>query len=213
MSLEKIKERIKMIESNNFNITESYINLKQSDYDRIVSDRGAMKSMSDLATGLSNASDANQVAKSALNVQTRVSIGDVIELPSKFREILFKIYREMLNHKILTHEINKSDFSAKIGYKVSDYSGDSERNQLSTERNSDIVIRFDGDVNKDETKLYSIKVRNVRQFGSVDGDPNKPKYVKFIEDIDVDKDEFSIKSILKGDNAQYPSIIIRFTDN
>lgn len=199
MSIDKIKQRIKMIESNDFTLKESYVNLSQSDYDTIIQNRTGMKTMSDITRGLDHATDANNVAKSALNVQTKYFIGHVVQLPAKHEKYVFAIYKLLKQHKMLSKYINDNNFIASKQYTV-DTIDDKTENKLKLNPKNDIILFFKPNI-KDGV-LYEMHIKDLSQY-------NNENISNFVNDIETNKRQLNISNISKT-GTEYPVIKIKY---
>ena len=158
MSIEKIKDRIRMIEENNFEIDEIVGRnvFKPTDIQNIISASGdssnnIFKSISKMDRNLKN---VNATADKILGGSSTVIITDdtVVSLNQIHQKTVQDIYEILNNHGILTPEINPSTWEP-----MSSYNAKHINNILSlyTYKNGMVRLYFNDD---NQTKLTFVRL-------------------------------------------------------
>lgn len=174
MSIDKMKDMIRMIESEDYSINELVTSLNQNDVEALkkASDpSGLLQKMGFKQTDAQRilqklgAADANidkgrAIANKALGGASAVAIGDYFEDdPSGVRDKVHAIFTVLSDFGCLTNEIDSTDFSAAGGYKKFD-------NQLRSQRKAMVTLVYD---NEQLDTLMNIRFK-VTDFDAVDVD-------------------------------------------
>jgi len=139
MSIDKIRERIKMIEENNFEINESSNTLTQNQ-------AGAFQAMDPKrASGLlKSIGKADAAYGKALDItrqhfnkvsQFNINDGETIDIPHKDIPWVKEIYKIFSDHHLLSGEISKNKFEPHYGYVKNN-------NVINTLKTSEIQLRY-----------------------------------------------------------------------
>lgn len=197
MSIEKIKQRIKMIEENDFNITEvTYAsNLEPDEIDALKNVASTHKAVKNATTAVSN---AEKIASSTLNVGSTQSTqqgsnGKYYELPEEFNKQVYPIFVLIKKYNI-TDDI-ESNGKPIFGFSKPVFKGG--RNDTLVLQKSQIVqIQFT------DNNLGKIKSINVKKYKA---NPNNVD--AFYEDINNNKNTYKFTSVANTEKF----IVIKFT--
>jgi hypothetical protein len=209
MSIDKIKERIKMIEENNFNIINEVTtpgSYTKKDFDAIATSKDAAKTFYKLGKANTHASDAERLIKNALSGSNNVNIDDEkIDLPKDYNKEVYSIYALLKKHNILTKEINDVTFEAKNSYRITSEKNYTINNKLVLPPYNEIELLFKGEINdqskSNNNKLLSIII-NLKQFAK-----EVTKINNFLNELNANKSKYNIKEINKIIDNKY---IIKF---
>lgn len=212
MSIEKILQRIKMIENDDFTTTGETLNeaIKGSPEDmkaifaqrkgllpKVRSflglrdrDSGMDNTLSGLARTDKNTRDIQAAADNLFNTDgaTRVNLrqnNSVSSIPKKDEAIIFKIFDLMKQHNVLPISDLNQNYSPKYDYrKTNSQSG--QNNLLVLLRSQSIKIEYDDD---QLTKLVSLELSNKnRKF-------NQNDFNAFYNDINGNKSTYRVSSV------------------
>lgn len=221
MSIEKIKERIRMIENNDFTTTGETINevLKgsQQDIEQVFkpNDRSVLNQlMNKVKRGL-GLSDRDQkllniMSKTDQNTReiqyaadqllrgggaTRVDIdGRTVDLPTKHHRDIYKIYALMKTHRVLpAADLDQNTFNSKFSYLIS--STNLEGDTLVLLKGKSISIIFNDDK---LTDLVGMVIKN-RAF-------NQNDFRSFYNDLNNNKSSYNINNVLLGSGGKIITI-------
>ena len=115
MSIEIIKQRIRMIENNDFSLSNDIINedsvrpgsYTQKDFDAISQRKDAKNLFYKLGAANTHANDAEKNIKSAFSTgSNRVTIGDLVDLPKDYEKYIFPIYKLLKRYGSRNSKIN-----------------------------------------------------------------------------------------------------------
>ena len=187
MSIEKIKQRIKMIEENDFNITEvTYSsNLEPDEIDALKADDSTYKAVKGASDAVSN---AEKIARSTFDTvgsdggsQNNSNGGtnaNYIQLPSQFEKVVYPILA-------LVKRYNISDDIAPNGKPIFGYSKPvfkgGRSNTLVLEKSQIVQVEFTDD------KLSKLTSINVKKYKSAPASVNA-----FYNDINKNKNNYNI---------------------
>lgn len=154
MSIEKIRERIKMIEENNFEINERIHNINQSDYDTIANMDSKDRSKFLGAVGKAD-SAYNRIrdrANSFFGTTSKFNIGNEncneVDIPKTDINNIIQIFKILHNNKILTGEIDPNrNYIAINGYLGCN-------NIISSLKGGDIKLEYSDDNFTDLKNVY-----------------------------------------------------------
>jgi hypothetical protein len=198
MSIDKIKERIKMIEENNFNIINEAISGSESDITPLFKPKdtliGKLKTKLGFndrnhdvlnAIGVSdkNSKDIQSMVDRRLR-NTYVNVNDsnmYLDIPKKDKNIIFNIYKTIKNNNINISDLD-SNYNPKIGY-VKTGSND---NILSLKKSDLIQIYYD---DENLTNLKSMVIFNKNNRYS-----NK-SFSDLANELNVNKKNYKINTV------------------
>jgi hypothetical protein len=201
MSIEKIKQRIKMIEGNDFNITEvTYSsNLEPDEIDALKADDSTYKSVKAASDAASN---AEKIARDTFrtvgldsgsqNSSNDETNGNYIQLPSQFEKTVYPILA-------LVKRYNISDDIAPNGKPIFGYSKpvfkNGRSNTLVLQKSQIVQVEFTDD------KLSKLKSINVKKYKAVPASINA-----FYNDIYKNKNTYNVDSVSNTEKF----IVIKF---
>jgi len=222
MSIEKIKQRIQMIESNDFTLDNEPINevvtAKQKDVEQTfkpntfslnnllnkvrrglgLSDRDR-NLLSTITTTDSNTREIQAAADRLLRGgdATRVDIdGQTENLPRQHSNSIHRIYGLMKKHNVLTNELSGSNFTPQFGY----VRGRSPQSQIGDTlvllKSKLISIQFNDDK---LTNLVRMNIKNNRKF-------NQNDFQNFYNELDNNKSRYGVSGVSLTNSGQLITI-------
>jgi hypothetical protein len=145
MSINKIKERIRMIEENNFEINEVISNISTAQADTLVNLPNREKFLSRVGSVDANTEKIRNNAQSFFKTNTAFTLsnGDDVDLPTADENLIKDIYKVFINpNNLLTGEINDSTLEPTIGYQFN-------TNIIISLKGSDVQLYYtDGSLSK-----------------------------------------------------------------
>jgi len=204
MSIDKIKQRIKMIEENDFNIINEAISGSENDIRPLFKPKdtliGKIKTklgfndrnhniLNPIGTMDQNSRDVQAKVDRVLRSGTRVNIGDntYLEIPTKDVSIIKKIYSGIDAKNIKINDLD-NNYDPKIGYSVNG-------NVLKLERTGLVEIYYD-DINLTNLKSMVIfnknNVFNNRDFINAFNELNSNKIGYNIYRVGLNNNEIKI---------------------
>lgn len=186
MSIDKIKERIKMIENNDFTTNEIIsedINLNRDEIGKFLdpSNKDVIKAAS---KGFDN---TNKVASAHTELfgggLKFTSDNKVKALPQNIQSLVAPIFVEMENLNILPDDLTPGDFQPKIGYEVS-YKG----NRLILADNNEISLQF---TSRRLDILDTMFITNVGNF-------NQSEFNNLYNKLYSDRGRLQLKNVILG---------------
>jgi hypothetical protein len=223
MSIEKIKQRIQMIESNDFTLNNEPINEvisgTQKDVEQIFkpNDNNLLNKLinkarrglglSDRDRGLLNAlagSDKNHrdIQSTVDRVlrggdSSRVDIdGQTENLPKQHANTIHKIYGLMKTHNVLTNELNSSNFTPQFGYIRSRSPQSQIVDTLVLLKSKLISIQFNDDK---LTNLVRMNIKNNRKF-------NQNDFQNFYNELNNNKSRYGVSGVSLTNSGQLITI-------
>lgn len=186
MSLEKIKQRIKMIENNDFNINESVYSpkLDQDDVDTLKADYDTHVSVTKASKAVSG---AEKIARDTLGGDSsgdlpNNSSGNYINLPSQYDKQVSPILSLVKKYNI-TDDVDTNG-KPVFGYTKPVFKG-GRNNTLLLQKSGIVQIEFIDD------SLSKLKSINVKKYKS------KPSNVDaFFNDVTKNKNKYGIVSVV-----------------
>lgn len=178
MSIEKIKERIRMIEENNFNIIEegdyrAHFNdedpsaLVNNDQTRNLWLKATQpKIIQQIGKAGSYANDAASAINRGMSGSHSASIGnreDIIEIPKRFQDVIYEIYNHLRDEKVLPTDLNDNG-TAKYGYTVMHERNATANRILILQKLKLVTIYLNDDV-ENATRIDKIEL-NTRDMGT-----------------------------------------------
>jgi hypothetical protein len=207
MSIDKIKERIKMIEENNFNIiNEASINpgsYTKQDFDAISKSDNAKNLFYKLGAAGTNVNDAEKYIKSAFSGgSNRVTVGDLIQLPNDYAQDIFPIYKLLKKYNVLTDDLDDTRFTAIVGYKPERGRNFKINNKLVLQSSREIDFLFQKELDNKSTptnnKLLQMSI-DLSSFTS----NNATSINNFINELTTNKTSYNISNINKIGSEVY----------
>lgn len=211
MSIEKIKQRIKMIEDNDFStINEAYQKPgqfdTQDDFDAIMKSTGdgldPASILNKLGSANSNSNKANSIIKSALSGSNTLVIGDLLQLPTDYESYVFPIYKLLKKYNILTDDLDDTTFTATVGYKPEHGRNFKINNKLVLQSSREIEFLFYGEISSDSdmstNKLSEMSI-NLSYFES----KSAADITNFINELTTNKTSYKINNIINISGAKY----------
>lgn len=184
MSIEKIKERIKMIEGNNFEVVESSNKLTQTQASSFQS--MDPKKASNLLKTIGKADNAYgkalDITRQHFDKVSRFNISDneAIELPHQDIQWVKNIYKIFSDHNLLTGEINKNRFDPYYGYVLNN-------NIINTLKTGEVQLRY---TNNSLSKLEEIQL-----FLSSRVTQNDQNYIDLVDELNNKGYNFNVGNI------------------
>jgi hypothetical protein len=197
MSIEKIKQRIKMIEENDFNITEATYasNLEPDEIDALKADASTHKVVTNATKAVSN---AERIARDTLggvgseNGSYDTANDNYVQLPSQFDKQVYPIL-------ILVKKYNISDDIAPNGKPIFGYSKPvfkgGRSNTLVLQKSQIVQVEFTDD------KISKLKSINVKKYKTAPASISA-----FYNDINKNKSTYNIASVTNTEKF----IVIKF---
>lgn len=193
MSIEKIKQRIKMIEENDFNITEvTYAsNLEPDEIDALKADDSTYAAVKNATTAVSN---AEKIARNTLNVGStqQTPSGEYFQLPEEFNKQVYPILVLIKKYNI-TDDI-ESTGKPIFGFTKPVFKG-GRSDTLVLQKSQIVQIQFT------DNNLAKIKSINVKKYKA---NPNNVD--AFYKDINKNKDIYNFTSVTNTEKF----IVIKF---
>jgi hypothetical protein len=221
MSVDKIKERIRMIENNDFTTTGETVNEaltgSKSEVGKIFEPNNigtVNKIMNKVKAGLGlstrdqdllktlsvsdrNTDDIQNAADQLLGRGMRVNVGgDEYQIPRNFESTIFPIYTLMKQHKVLTDEIDQNSFKAFNGYIRTTLRHSQIENVLVLMKKKLIMVEFTDEKLTNLTRLY---IKNNRNFDQND-------FQGFFNDLNNNKSRYKINSASLTNSGQLITI-------
>lgn len=190
MSIEKIKERIRMIENDDFSINDNNLveNIKgdektikhlfkPNNKNKLAQIKNKIKrglGLSDvdrefltlMGKSSQNTKDIQAAADQLLRRGGRVDLtGQETDLPSNHKSVISKIYGLMKVHNLLTNEINPTNLTATYGYTRVTSPNSNNLDTLALLKSGYVTIQFSDDK---LTNLVRINVKNNNKFNNND---------------------------------------------
>ena len=206
MSIEKIKQRIKMIEDNDFS-TINEIDEKPGQYTK--QDFDAIAKSGNAATTLTRLGSAGAYAKSAeKNIQSafsgssdRVIVGNLLQLPADYESYVFPIYKLLERYNVLTDDLDNTTFTARSGYKPEAARNFKINNKLVLQSSREIEFLFSNEISSDSdmstNKLLEMSI-NLSFFTS----KNAAGITNSINELKANKTSYKISDITNS-GAKY----------
>lgn len=207
MSIEKIKQRIKMIEDNDFStineIDEKPGQYTKQDFDAIAKGGEAGDTFARLGSAGAYAKSAEKNIKSAFSGGSdKVIVGDLFQLPSDYESYVFPIYKLLKKYNILTDDLDDITFKAVVGYKPERARNFKINNRLVLQTSREIDFLFYNEissVSKNSTsKLLEMNI-NLSIFAS----KQATDITNFIDELDNNKTSYKISDITNISGAKY----------
>jgi hypothetical protein len=215
MSIEKIKQRIKMIEDNDFStINEAYQKPgqfdTQDDFDAIMKSTGGTvfnkldpaSILNKLGSANSNSNKANSIIKNALSGSNTLVVGDLLQLPTDYESYVFPIYKLLKKYNILTDDLDDTTFDATVGYKPEHGRNFKINNKLVLQSSREIEFLFYGEISSDSdmstNKLSEMSI-NLSSFES----KSAADITNFINELTTNKTSYKINNITNISGAKY----------
>ena len=199
MSIDKIKERIKMIESNDFNLVNEYRLDLPKDAVRSLADDPKLR---DRVTGkiskaFSTIDQARAIAKRGLSGSAKVNVGNEIirVLDPEVQNKVNDVFNLMRNHQILTDEIDTQNRPV-YGYELNQNATTQTTNSLILLKKGNIVLEFHDNDLKD---IFRLSIRFGRGFKTNDVN-------SFVNDLRQNSSNLGIANIGFNSNNQFVSI-------
>jgi DNA-binding PadR family transcriptional regulator len=210
MSIDKIIERIKMIENNDFSLSNDIINedisLNPDDFNTFFgkSDYKTVDNISKLDASLSNADSLhNKWMNKGGNMDVNINFSDKLtidssrgaeDLPKKDHSVIYKIYTAIKNKGLLTKDLDQSTFKPKKGYFRT-----KKGNELVLLDDKKIIVEFNNDK---LTKLTSLILSRDKKNVTI------ANFTDLFNEFDNNKSKYNINSIslVNGGN----DIVIKF---
>lgn len=221
MSVDKIKERIRMIENNDFTTTGETVNEaltgSKSEVGKIFEPNNigtVNKIMNKVKAGLGlstrdqdllktlsvsdrNTDDIQNAADQLLGRGMRVNVGgDEYQIPRNFESTIFPIYTLMKQHKVLTDEIDQNSYKAFNGYIRTTLRHSQIENVLVLMKKKLIMVEFTDEKLTNLTRLY---IKNNRNFDQND-------FQGFFNDLNNNKSRYKINSASLTNSGQLITI-------
>lgn len=221
MSVDKIKERIRMIENNDFTtdgdvvdeaiygskgevgklFEPNNIGLINKLKNKIKSGLGLSTTDQELLKTLSvsdrNTNDIQSAADQLLGGGTKVFVGgDEYQIPTQYQSIIFPIYALMKQHKVLTNEIDHNSYKAMNGYMRTTLRHSQMENVLVLMKKKLIIVEFDNEKFSNLVRLY---IKNNRNFDQND-------FQGFFNDLNNNKSKYKINSASLTNSGQLITI-------
>jgi hypothetical protein len=192
MSIDKIKERIKMIEENNFNIINEAISGSETEITPLFNpnslmgkikkkfgfndrDQGALNAIAKVDK---NSRDIQSTVDSVLRGGTRVNIGDNVEIPKKDINTIINIYKAINNKNIKISDLD-SNYKPKTGYTKN-------KNILTLEKQDLVQIYYD---DENLTNLKGLSVFNKNNIF------NNQDFINASNELNNNKRNYRIKQV------------------
>jgi hypothetical protein len=207
MSIEKIKQRIKMIEDNDFStineIDEKPGQYTKQDFDAIAKSGNAATTLTRLGSAGAYAKSAEKNIKSAFSGSSdRVIVGDLIQLPSDYESYVFPIYRLLKRYNVLTDDLDDTTFTAISGYKPEHGRNFKINNKLSLQSSREIEFLFSNEISinsvMSSNKLLEMSI-NLSFFTS----KNAAGITNSINELTANKTSYKISDITNISGAKY----------
>jgi hypothetical protein len=196
MSIEKIIERIRMIEENDFNIINEAISGSETEITPLFNPKDSLMgkiktkfgfndrdqaALSAIAKVDKNSRDIQSTVDNVLRSGTRVNIGDNVEIPKEDINTIIKIYKAINNKNIKISDLD-INYKAKSGYMKT---GDN-KNILTLRKRDLIQIYYD---NENLTNLKGLSIFNKNNvFNSQD-------FINAFNELNNNKRNYLIKQV------------------
>lgn len=207
MSIEKIKQRIKMIEDNDFStineIDEKPGQYTKQDFDAIAKSGDAGSTFARLGSAGAYAKSAEKNIKSAFSGSSdRVTIGNLLQLPTDYEPYVFPIYKLLKKYNILTDDLDDTKFTAIAGYKPEAARNFKINNKLVLQSSREIEFLFYSEISSDSdmstNKLLEMSI-NLSVFAS----KQVTDITNFINELNANKTLYKISGVNNISGAKY----------
>ena len=211
MSIEIIKQRIRMIENNDFSLSNDIINedsvrpgsYTQKDFDAISQRKDAKNLFYKLGAANTHANDAEKNIKSAFSTgSNRVTIGDLVDLPKDYEKYIFPIYKLLKRYGILTDDLDDTKFKPVTGYKLEPSRNSKINNKLVLQSRRDISIIFKNDLKDNSTQTNNKLVEMNIDLSSFKS-KNSANINNFINELTRNKTSYKISNINNSGSEEY----------
>lgn len=177
MSIDKIKERIKMIEENNFEINERIYNINQKDYDSITNMDTKDRSKFLGTVGKSDAA-YNRIrdrANTFFGSDSKFNIGsencNETDIPKNDVNNIIQIYKILHNNRLLTGEIDANrNFMPTNGYLACD-------NIVKSIKGGDVSLEYS------DNKLTDLKMVRIKLPSNITSTPMPNNVITAVQQI------------------------------
>ena len=199
MSIEKIKQRIKMIEDNDFStineIDEKPGQYTKQDFDAIAKSGDAGSTFARLGSAGAYAKSAEKNIKSAFSGSSdRVVVGDLFQLPNDYESYIFPIYKLLEKHRVLTNDLDQTTFNAISGYKPESSRNFKIKNKLVLQSGREIEFLFHGEISNTSdlknNKILEMSI-NLESFRA----NNTTGIINFTTELNANRNLYHIHTI------------------